>query len=317
MVKKNFFVVPALLLTSALAFPVLASEKVRMGLSVKVTPTYYLPVAAAEENGLWKENNLEVEVIPFAGGGPFIRAFAAGAIDIGLGTAGNQFQGAAAGVPTFIVASLMPTDEFILWVRTDSRFKEPKELKGARVGVGAFGGAQHIYGRAIVAGLGLEKEVKFVSGGGIPEVMAMLKTGAIDGVVQPLRIMIDFKLKGEVREFLSTRAFLSPEWSEHIVAAHRDFVRKKPDVVKKVIRAVVRANNFIRDNRPWAQEKMRATSGYSEEASRLVYDTLPFDREGKVNPKALENIKKFVIDFGIVQKEKALPVSEMYWESSP
>src|SRR3990172_4897564 len=58
-----------------------AGEKIKFATAVKLFPVFYLPVLAAEERGYWKEEDLEVEWVPFAGGHPMNQAIAAGAID--------------------------------------------------------------------------------------------------------------------------------------------------------------------------------------------------------------------------------------------
>ena len=62
MTKKSFFLVTALLSQLGLLMGpgALAAEKMRFGTSVKGNPFYELPAIAAEEQGLWKQNGLEV-----------------------------------------------------------------------------------------------------------------------------------------------------------------------------------------------------------------------------------------------------------------
>src|SRR3972149_11845411 len=75
--------------------PAWGAEKVRVGMSVKVSAHYYLPGYAAEEKGLWRENGLEVSLVPFQGGGLAYRAMAGGAIDLNMSSSAAFFQGAA------------------------------------------------------------------------------------------------------------------------------------------------------------------------------------------------------------------------------
>src|SRR3990170_4197668 len=167
--------------------PVQAAEKLKFGTAVKESAEYYLRVLAAEEKKLWEKNGLQAEWVPFKGAGEMFRSVAAGAIFTGFAATSSIVEAQVRGVPAVIVSDVVPYDPFVIWVRTDSRFKEPRDYKGARVGVARFGGAQHLYGQLIAKSLGVEKEVKFVSIGGIPEGWAAMKTGIIDAMVQPLR----------------------------------------------------------------------------------------------------------------------------------
>lgn len=289
-----------------------AAEKLKFGTGVRGAPPYYLPVLAAEDRGFWKQNGLEVEWVPFRAGGDQTRAIAAGSINMGLTTAAAGLQAASAGLPLLFVSDVNASENFYVWVRADSRFKEPKELKGARIGVGGFGGTQHAYGRLIVKAFGMEKEVKFVSIGGMAETLAALKSGSIDAILRTLPLMIELELKGEFRKLAKVDDLLPKERSAYLAFARRDFAEKGPEIVRKVVKSILQATDFIRKNPAWAMEKMRAEAGYSEGAARSVYETLAFTKDGKIERKGLDNIRDFLIEYGIISKEKTPAIEQLY-----
>src|SRR3990170_3501509 len=129
------------------------ADKLKFATSVKLSANYFLPVLAAEEGGFWKQNGLEVEWVAFESGRAHIAAVAAGAVTIGFATTMSEMQAAAAGLPTHVISALQPKDAFTVWVRTESRFREPKDLKGARIGVSGYGGIEHAYSRMIAGAL--------------------------------------------------------------------------------------------------------------------------------------------------------------------
>src|SRR3972149_46982 len=117
-------VVPFLLLAFFLAlFPAssFSLEKLKLGTAVKVFPPYYLPILIAEEKGIWKQNDLEVEWTPFGGGALMVRAMAAGAINVGLNPSITHVESVGKGVPLVAVAEFYAgkTENFV-WVKTDS-----------------------------------------------------------------------------------------------------------------------------------------------------------------------------------------------------
>ena len=176
------FVLMALILV-AVGGKIQAAEEIKFGTPVKLDPILYLPVLAADENGFWKQNNVTVQWLPFNGGAALYQAVVAGSVDMGLSSTGSEMRAAGRGVPVVIVAESAQNQDFIVWVRSDSRFKKPADLKGAKIGVPRLGGASQGLGLAIVKGLGLEKDVKFIGAGGIREELAALKTGKIDAIV--------------------------------------------------------------------------------------------------------------------------------------
>lgn len=301
-----------LLLVSSSGLWAADKMKIKFATAVKLFPVFYLPVLAAEERGYWKEEDLEVEWVPFAGGHPMNQAIAAGAIKTGFIHPGSQLPVVAGGVPVVLTARLYDNEDYFIWVPADSRIKKPQDLKGARIGVSSLGGTAHAWGRAVAKQLGLEKEIKFVSTGGIAPTQAALKTGAIDGSMNPLTIMVNFKLKGELREILSVDDFRPKEWAGYSTFAVADLIKKNPAAVKSIVKAVFKSITYLEKNPPWAIEKMKEISGYSQEAAELVVATLDFAKVCPIDAKGLENVKNFMVEYKIVAPERLPPLDKLY-----
>ncbi|MEE8448091.1 MAG: ABC transporter substrate-binding protein [Thermodesulfobacteriota bacterium] len=306
-----FGVVISLILVAAVG-KIKAAEKIKFGTPVKLSPVLYLPVLAGEERGFWKKNNVSVEWLPFRGGSALYRGIAANSVEMGVSSTGSHMRAAGRGVPVVIVAESNRSQDFIVWVRADSRFKNPRDLKGARIGVPRLGGSSHGFGLVIVKALGLEKDVKFLGMGGIRPEPAALKTGGIDAIIEPISIPAELKVMGVVRELVSTSDYLPKEWMSNAVFARRDFLKAKPKMVSGVVKAFIEAARFITGNEAWSIEKMKQMSHYSEEAARLVYKQLNFTRDGKIRKKALENVLNFYIKQGIISKESAPSLETLY-----
>ena len=118
----------------------MAAGQLKFATGVKGSANYYLPLMAAEEKGFWKENSLQVEWIPFRGGGSMFRSVAAGAVKIGFTGTPSVVQAAARGVSALAISELMTKVDFVVWVRADSAIRKPNDLKGAKIGVGRFEG---------------------------------------------------------------------------------------------------------------------------------------------------------------------------------
>lgn len=58
--------------------------------------------------------------------------------------------------------------------------------------------------------------------------------------------------------------------------------------------------------------KMKAVSAYSDQVARMNYNELGFVTEGRVPRKAVENVRTFVISYGLVSEEKMPPVDQLY-----
>lgn len=172
-----------------------------------------------------------------------------------------------------MVADMHATENFYVWVRTDSRFKKPSDLKGAKVSVTRFGGVAHAYGRFLAKSLNLEKDIRFIASGGVRQEVAGLKSGVDDGAILSSFVMGPLKLAKEARELLALRDYLPKEWTDVVVFAHRDLAKNKPEVVKKGITGLLKGGQFVIENRAWAIEKMKSYSRYAQSLAEFLYDT--------------------------------------------
>src|SRR3990172_7517723 len=187
--------------------PAASQEKLKFAIAVE-SPNLLLPPVAAEEGGLWKKNGLEVELTKFAGGRQMTDAIAAGQVNTGLFSAVSQLSANAAGLPLVRAGELTDKELFSVWVSSQSRLRQPQDVKGARIGVARLGGLQHAFGQAVVKSLAIEKEVKFISTGTIPATVAALRRGVIDALVLTFHQMVFLENAGEVRELTPVAPYL-------------------------------------------------------------------------------------------------------------
>jgi len=170
-----------------------------------------------------------------------------------------------------------------------------------------------IDGNDVFKALGIEKEAKHLAMGGIGQALAGLKTGSIDAVVMPPEIMIMLKVKAEARELLAVADYLPKEWVGSVIFSTKGMVKTKTDSVRRVVRAVLQATDFIRKNPAWAMEKMKSLSAYSDEAAKIIYarEAQRFTKDGKISKAGLENVKNFLIQYDIIPKEQAPSIDEV------
>lgn len=293
---------------------VFAAEKLKFATAVKIYPLYYLPLFAAEERNLWKQEGLEVEWVPFSGAEVMFRSVAAKTLEIGMTPAITGIQSTVMGVPITMISDLVPgVGGWAVWLPKNSPIKDPKDLKGARIGVAGLGASSHAFGLAIAKALGLEREVRFVGVGGVAPMAAALKAGVVAAVVTGPAAMLELKARGEAYELLFLAPYLAKEWMDHGLFARKDFLRANLDLTKKVIKTILQAAAFARENPAWSLEKMKAFSGYSEPTARLWFNEVTrLTKDGRVDKRAIGNILEFLLNYGIVPRERALPVEELF-----
>jgi NitT/TauT family transport system substrate-binding protein len=123
-----------LLMTSGTA---LSAEKVKIGyLRIQIS----LPTFVAVEKGLFEQEGLKVELIPFESGTLIIDALMTGRIDANCCSAITGFWFAAQGAPDRFKIFLaygtpsLKNPSFVAVVKKDSPLKDLRDLKGKRVG---------------------------------------------------------------------------------------------------------------------------------------------------------------------------------------
>ena len=291
----------------------LAVEKIRYGTAIKQAPAYYLPILAAEEKGFWKEQWLAVEWLPVGTTKAMHAAIAAGSLNLGLDTAVSMIHVIGRGVPATIVADHQFVVVTGLWVRADSPAKQPKDLeKGAKIGVMSLGGTDHAYGRMLLSALGMEQNVRFVATGGVRQGMAAVKTGAVDAVTMTRNLMIPLLAKGEVRLLAKQEDYVKASIMGNIQWARSSFLNENPGIIAKGVKAILRANAFVTNNRDWSLEKMKENQGISGTAGELLYEYHRFSTDGKISRQAIENTINFVVEYGLLPKDKAPQPEKVY-----
>lgn len=286
-----------------LVSPTFALDKVKVSTSLKLAGSYFLPMEAAEEKGFWKAQGLDVEWVPFGGTGAQFVAVAAGASNIGLATVDSPIVASDRGAAVAIVAEYMVMSAFRVWVRAGSPYRHPRELKGAKIGVSRLGGPHHIFGLIVAKAHGIEKEVRFVGAGDLPQLLAGIRAGALDGWLDPISVAVRLKLEGVVREIASLDDYLPQPWPwGNVVFARTDFARANPDLTRRVIKAVLQASDFLNKDRRWALERVKKNLGFSEEAAATVYDSYRFGPSGKIDRRAVDNIRTTFMEYGILTK---------------
>jgi ABC-type nitrate/sulfonate/bicarbonate transport system substrate-binding protein len=315
MLKKVFLLGLAVFfpLTVFFATTAASAERLDFGSGGKAFHPWYLPMFAAEEKGFWEQNGLDVKWVPFKGSVSLNRSIAAGAINIALSNTVTFILGAERGLPAIIVSEVSPIMEFFIWVPAKSPIKAPKDLKGAKIGVTRMRAVSHAFGIVIAKSHGIEKDVKFVGTGGMRAGVAALQTNAIDAyIVAPFSGIVKLKLEGKVREMMGTRDYRPKEWTDLVVIARKDFIKNKPDLAKRAVKGFLQGVDFVNRNTSWSTAKIKSFEGLSSAVATWLIKYYPLTKDGKIERKAVENVRSFLIEQGIVTRDKTPPVEELF-----
>lgn len=85
-------------------------------------------------------------------------------------------------------------------------------------------------------------------------------------------------------------------------------------MVRRAVQAFFQAAELVQQNRDWTIEKLQTFSKYPEPAAKEAFNLMAYGKDGRINRKALENIRAFLIEYGLLSPERALPVEALFTE---
>jgi NitT/TauT family transport system substrate-binding protein len=242
-----------------------AVDKIRIGFAPGASSTA-LPLA--QKKGFFREEGLEAEVIRMSST-VAAAALASGEADYAIGM--SALRGAIQGLPLKVVASYIQGSTQTLVARSD--IKTVSELKGRMITIGTPGGSPDRHARLMIKHFGLEpdKDVKFASGGLTEGRLARLQQGLIDATVVPVPLDLQAKKLGLNVLARAYEIFTYPEGG---LVTTTMKIKGKPDEVKRVIRAGIKASRYIKANRDATIQFLMDWQRIDKDIASSTYDYL-------------------------------------------
>jgi NitT/TauT family transport system substrate-binding protein len=242
-----------------------AVDKIRIGFAPGASSTA-LPLA--QKKGFFREEGLEAEVIRMSST-VAAAALASREADYAIGM--SALRGAIQGLPLKVVASYIQGSTQTLVARSD--IKTVSELKGRTITIGTPGGSPDRHARLMIKHFGLEPErdVKFASGGLTEGRLARLQQGLIDATVVPVPLDLQAKKLGLNVLARAYEIFTYPEGG---LVTTTMKIKGKPDEVKRVIRAGIKASRYIKANRDATIQFLMDWQRIDKDIASSTYDYL-------------------------------------------
>lgn len=235
----------------------IAQTKVKIGSSVR--SIFALPIYYADQKGLFKAEGLDVEVTFFAGGPPAVAALLGGSVDFIAASLENQIKVNKRGEDIQSVMTIQADFSGALVVRkevADKLGRKPTiaDVKGLRVGTLSRGGYADMAARYLLqdAGVDPDKDATLIPIRGFDKVLAAGEAGSIDAalLVEPWPTLAVDGSKtwtyvldmgsGEGPDVFQDMGYLTFQTTG-------EMLKQKPELVQKVVRALVKAEAVARD----------------------------------------------------------------------
>lgn len=271
--------------------PAQGADKVRIGVSNYNISN--LTVGVAQTKDFFKQEGIEAEIIRM---NPNVATMALVSGDIDYSTLIGSVIGAnLKGAKLKMIACSQ--DRTPLSLVGKAAIKSVKELKGKTIGVGSYGSTPDIIARLVVKHYGVdpETEIKMLALGSDSARLTALKEGVVDAII--VAPPVDFEGKKMGFNILS-RAGDILRFPYNGLGTSVEKITERPDGVKRVIRAIVRANGFIRRNREGAIQVLVNWTKTKPEFAEAAYDSTVgvFSQDGTIPEDGLrlviENFRK-------------------------
>lgn len=281
----------AMLAIAVSTVPAPGADKVRIGVSNYNISN--LTVGVAQTKDFFKQEGIEAEIIRM---NPNVATMALVSGDIDYSTLIGSVIGAnLKGAKLKMIACSQ--DRTPLSLVGKAAIKSVKELKGKTIGVGSYGSTPDIIARMVVKHYGVdpETEIKMLALGSDSARLTALKEGVVDAII--VAPPVDFEGKKMGFNILS-RAGDILRFPYNGLGTSVEKITERPDGVKRVIRAIVRANGFIRRNREGAIQVLVNWTKTKPEFAEAAYDSTVgvFSQDGTIPEDGLrlviENFRK-------------------------
>jgi len=200
----------------------------------------------AKQEGLFKKNGLDVELIHIPSSSRGIQAILAGEIAFSFMDGSNAAQATLKGANIVLVAGATNRQVFSLMAKPE--LKKITELKGKKVGITRVGSSTHTSALYALSSAGLKPaDVQLLPLLEVPNIFTALAAGQIEaGVVSP-PTNARAKKAGFVE--LMNIAKEGPEFVSVAVGTSRAYIKANEDIVRRVVRAYAEGVQIFKTNK--------------------------------------------------------------------
>ena len=283
-----------------------SQDKVRAAIGQRgLWDTHFIP--AGVEQGIFKKNNLEVDITWTRGGAETLQAIITDSADVAMANGILGVIGAASkGAPVKIVSAQMTGAGDIFWyVKADSPIKSMKDMNGKTMGFSRPGSSTDLVGRALAEHFKVQP--KHVSTGGIPDTRTQVMSGQIDAGWSAAPFNFELVSEGKIR--IIAKGSDVPSLNEQTVrvnAASTKFLKEKRDVARRFMKAYYESIEWVYANPDKSTAFYASFNKTSPEIAKQTIEAFP---KAAVAPWPVKGLKQN-IEEAVQNKQLAKPMPQ-------
>jgi ABC-type nitrate/sulfonate/bicarbonate transport system substrate-binding protein len=244
MIKHHFLLPVALLCLIILASPSSAQMKVRLNWTALAGTQSGFWVAY--EEGIFKKNGLDVELLHIPSSSRAIQAMLAGEIAISYGDGRNTIQANLTGANMALVAAACNRLVFSFMARPE--IKTVEALRGKKIGITRIGSSTHTAALYVLNRAGLKPgDYQILPLMEVPNILAALMAGQIDAgpISPPTNVRAR---KAGFRELVNLGRD-GPEYAAITLVASRSYIKANEEITRRVVRSYAEAVHLFKTDR--------------------------------------------------------------------
>jgi ABC-type nitrate/sulfonate/bicarbonate transport system substrate-binding protein len=216
-----------------------AAERAKLTLGYSTTGPTAVGLWVAKDIGAFEKYGVDPNLVFISSSPVMVPALIGGDVQAAIAGANAVIAAVLGGAAIVSVASLANRPYLRLWVHPEVNRVE--ELRGKTFGVSRFGATTDNLTRILLRRVGLENAVTIRQLGGTLEVGLAFRHRQIDGaVLATLRTDVPHRILIELAES-------GIQYSMGQLVVSRDFQRRSPDTLEKILRAYIEGVAVLRD----------------------------------------------------------------------
>lgn len=203
----------------------------------------------AQQEGLFKKNGLDVELVHIPSSSRGIQTILAGEVAFSFMDGANEVQADLKGANIALVAGATNRQVFSLMARPES--KKISDLKGKKIGITRIGSSTHTSALFALGTAGLKpSDYQILPLMEVPNILTALMAGQVDaGVVSP---PTNSRARKAGLNELMNLAKEGPEYVSVGVGTSRSYINANEDIVRRVVRSYAEGVYLFKTNKAMA-----------------------------------------------------------------
>ena len=268
----------------------------------------------ADQQGLYKQKGIDVELVQFNNGGDLMTAMASGKVDVGYVGISPVLSSVEKGVPVKIISAAQNEGSGIV-ISNNSNISSAADLSGKNVATPGEASIQYVLLNLYLKNNGLSMNDVNASAMKTPSINDAINTNTIDAGVTFQPFVSTSEANGN--KVLATSNDILPNHPCCVVVASQSLIDKNPDLVRDIMdihaNATSYINNNVGNNSSAVVDLLPSDIVSNKTVEEKSLASFPF--LSGLNDTYISNVDSFMqleVDLGILNS--TIPHEKLFWD---